>query len=165
LPYGITHVAGLRAALGSGDAMRLRDHTFALLGLGPGLTPAGDDLLCGLLVGLHVLGNRCAPCHARYAYSLQTLIGVIEPHARSRTTALSASLLTQACRGVALQPLLDVLCTLGDTIDWRAVETLLGIGHSSGSDLLTGAYLAATAVLGWEEARGPALAGSTEYLP
>ena len=37
-----------------------------LLGLGPGLTPSGDDLLCGMLVALHAVGQTDM-AHALYA--------------------------------------------------------------------------------------------------
>src|SRR5207302_2389490 len=39
-------------ALDSGNVESAGDELIGLLGLGPGLTPSGDDLLAGLLAGL-----------------------------------------------------------------------------------------------------------------
>jgi Protein of unknown function (DUF2877) len=113
---------------------------FSLLGLGPGLTPQGDDLLCGFLCGLHALGERGVT-----ATALRTCV---DEHAPRRTTSLSCTLLHYAGRGVAAEPLLDVLCSLecGDCSE--SVDRLLTIGHSSGRAMLTGALLAAAAVWG-----------------
>jgi hypothetical protein len=149
----------LLQALLESDKDAIQANAYALLGLGPGLTPAGDDFLCGLLVGLRVLGSR-APQHTNWAASLCTLLSeMVEREAPRRTNALSRTLLVQAGRGVAVEPLLDVLCTLGSGAPLRGIETLLAIGHSSGGDMLAGACFAAHAVLEREERYGAALAG------
>src|SRR5262249_13546495 len=59
-----------------------------LLGRGPGLTPAGDDVLAGLLAG-----------RAAYGPDDRALADDICALAPSRTTALSAALLRHAARG------------------------------------------------------------------
>jgi hypothetical protein len=48
--------ARLDSALTSGDAGRVADAVHALVGLGPGLTPAGDDVVCGALAALFAAG-------------------------------------------------------------------------------------------------------------
>jgi hypothetical protein len=55
--------ADLRCALVCGDLGRARAAADRLIGLGPGLTPAGDDVLAGLLVTCHQL--RTSPAAAR----------------------------------------------------------------------------------------------------
>jgi hypothetical protein len=156
------------------DIPALHNHAFGLLGLGAGLTPEGDDVLCGFLCGLTVLGQPCAITTA--------LRDFVDEHAPRRTTALSRTLLHYAGRGVAIEPLLDVLCSLecgvqpaGPVRVWPAVDSqpivdrLLAVGHSSGLAMLTGACLAAAAVYGVPvfrgELRGSTMARSAEYLP
>src|SRR5207245_2508836 len=48
----------LQSALIHGDEEAAQNAAWNLLGLGPGLTPAGDDMLVGLLAGFHVLVSR-----------------------------------------------------------------------------------------------------------
>lgn len=102
-----------------------------LLGLGPGLTPAGDDVLAGLLVALHH--------HPRLRDPLWADLG---PLASARTTALSAALLRHAAAGQALPAVVAVADSLaghgpGDALA-TAVARLLAVGHSSGTALAHG---------------------------
>ena len=102
-----------------------------LLGLGPGLTPAGDDVLAGLLVALHSHDDLRRP--------LADEIGRL---ARSRTTALSAALLRHAAAGLALPAVVNVADALAghgsddDLVD--AVARLVAVGSSSGTALAHG---------------------------
>ena len=150
---------GLLHALLEIDEPALATHVRGLIGLGPGLTPAGDDILCGLLAGLHVLGSR-SPGGGAWASEAAAMLGTLAGEmARERTTALSRTLLYYAACSVVVEPLLDVLRTLGAGGGVRGVDALLGIGHTSGSDMLSGALLAASALLEGEVIRDPALAG------
>lgn len=150
--------AALMGALLHRDETHLRHHISSLIGLGPGLTPAGDDILTGLLAGLHVLKHR-APAPHHCTSTLAILTDIVERRAPNRTTALSQTLLFYAARGIAVEPLLDVLWTLGSGSPIRSLtptnvgglDALLAIGHSSGSDMLTGALLAAQTLLGWAD--------------
>jgi hypothetical protein len=207
-----SRIEALLDALLNIDEPAIQAPVLGLLGLGPGLTPAGDDLLCGLLVGLQVFGLR-APRLSEWASACAAMVaGVTERAAPERTTALSRTLLHYAARSVAIDPLLDVVCTLGygdpanrgDTQTTSqatprgyparggtqatprgyparggtqagsarggtqagsargvpGLDQLRAIGHSSGSDMLAGALLAARAVLEQEK-----LVGSTLVYP
>ncbi len=126
-------VAALRSAMDVGAADRLQDAVAGLVGLGLGLTPAGDDVLCGLLVGLHATGR--APTAA-------AISAAIDLRATSR---LSADLLRLAGDGHACLEVLALLAAMhragapGNTD--RATDRLLAIGHTSGADLATGLLL------------------------
>ncbi|HEX6288909.1 MAG TPA: DUF2877 domain-containing protein [Herpetosiphonaceae bacterium] len=110
------------AALPAPDAAR------SLIGLGPGATPAGDDLLVGLLLTLH---------YARHpqAQALREL-------ARSAyTTRLGRALLHWAADGLAREPTLLLLRDLftQPAPAWLdRIETVLHYGASSGADTLAG---------------------------
>ena len=106
-----------------------------LLGLGEGLTPAGDDFICGWLLARHALEqNFSIPEHA--ARSLADLPAL----ARERTSALSASLIACAAGGQADERLMQALSWLltgaGDAE--KIKEELLTYGSSSGSDAMAG---------------------------
>jgi hypothetical protein len=105
-----------------------------LLGLGPGLTPAGDDVLAGMLV---------TPQPARSP----ELLAVV-PAAATRTTALSATLLRHASLGYAVPPLVRLLDAMSGTTTTgigRAVDDLLAVGHTSGAALAHGVVTAVRA--------------------
>ena len=107
-----------------------------LLGLGPGLTPAGDDLLAGLLVGLSARPDLRDP-----------LAAAVQRHAPARTTWLSAELLRLAAAGLAAPAVVAVADALaghgGDDALPRALPALLAVGHTSGPALARGLLLAA----------------------
>ena len=121
----------------------LDDAVVALLGLGPGLTPSGDDFLCGMLIALEVLPVSALRAH---------LIASIECHAQRRTNAISLAHLRAAGLGAGHEALHEFFNSLlaGDTATLPAQLTAIDkIGHSSGWDALAGicvtlrAYLAA----------------------
>ncbi|MFL6137121.1 MAG: DUF2877 domain-containing protein [Frankiaceae bacterium] len=141
-------VAGLAAALLAGDPAAAAGAVGALLGRGPGSTPAGDDVVAGALVTLRLLG-AVLPGGGQPA----VLTAVAERTvalAPARTTRLSAALLRHAAAGEPLGELADVLATVGAKRPvGPAVATLLAVGHTSGSDLLTGLLLACDALSRW----------------
>jgi Protein of unknown function (DUF2877) len=133
---------------------------FGLLGLGPGLTPAGDDVLCGALAGLRVLGRRSG-CYGEWCdNAIGAITDGIVAAASRRTTSFSATLLRAATRGVVAEPLLQVLQTVGSGASVRGIDDVLMLGHSSGSDMLTGALMAGATLVRWEEVFGPAMVGT-----
>jgi hypothetical protein len=111
----------------------------AFLGLGPGFTPAGDDVLAGMLVTLTAAGDPAAR-------RLATAIEAADP--ARRTTAVSAALLRHAARGECVQPLADVLAAVDKGLNpAESVRRLRGVGHSSGAALLAGVRRALDLVL------------------
>jgi len=102
----------------------------ALVGAGPGLTPAGYDLLAGALVTARATGDpRLASWRERTRAAL----------AERATTAVSRGLLHHALDGYAtpeLAEFLTALCTGAATAGPRG--RLLAVGHSSGHALLAG---------------------------
>ena len=112
----------------------------SLLGLGPGLTPSGDDFLGGAMIALHALGRGALASR---------LAGWALPLAPARTGAISAAHLACAAAGegsAALHDLLAALLTPGAAGLVEAVKALAALGHSSGWDMLAGAALACAAV-------------------
>ena len=114
-----------------------------LLGLGPGLTPSGDDLLAGLLITWHQLGEASKA----ERLGLDLLTDAVE-----HTNAISLAHLEAAAQGFGAAPLHDLLLALGDddrSIIDEALDAASKIGHSSGLDAIAGMVLALTA---WIEA-------------
>ncbi|MBP2705680.1 DUF2877 domain-containing protein [Microbispora sp. RL4-1S] len=120
--------------------------TELLLGLGPGLTPSGDDLLAGLLVTLRHLGRAAnAP---RAVWLADWLAATVTFDARVRTTPISATLLHCAARGEAAPEATGVLqAVAGRRPLEAAAHRLLALGHTSGADMLWGVEIGLSAVL------------------
>lgn len=102
----------------------------ALLGLGPGATPSGDDYLCGLLL--------VARLPQRSPQWLPVLLDTAQ-RAAPRTAPVSAALLRHAADGHCVPQVAAVLNAAATGADLLApVADLLAVGHTSGSDLLHG---------------------------
>ncbi|GAB3901453.1 hypothetical protein GCM10027612_64890 [Microbispora bryophytorum subsp. camponoti] len=123
-----------------------------LIGLGPGLTPSGDDMLAGLLVALRHLGAAAgAP---RAVWLANWLAAAVTYDARTRTTPISATLLHCAARGEASPEVTGVLRgAAGHQPLEPAVHRLLRLGHTSGADLAWGVQIGLAAVLAHREGR------------
>ena len=115
------------AALAVGRAQPALD----VIGLGPGLTPAADDVVAGAMAVLALLGRL--PDSTRSA---------IEARARTHTAALSAALLAAAGRGQMIPQaarILMIVATGGPPDRVReAAAALFGVGSTSGHDLSAG---------------------------
>jgi hypothetical protein len=135
---GARLLADLAGAAGDPDASSAV--AARLLGHGPGLTPSGDDLLAGFLIGAAAFGVD--------ASALRHAIGVLAP---ARTTALSAALLRHAARGECIDELAAVAAVLTGQPSALAVRQqagrLLSVGHSSGAALALGLVIAAERAL------------------
>lgn len=105
-----------------------------LLGLGPGLTPSGDDYLGGLMIGL------CALKRHDLADSLARLI---LPEARRRTGVISYAHLACAAEGHGSKALHEMIAAIaGAPLDLDCcLDSLERMGATSGWDALAGAVL------------------------
>lgn len=118
-----------------------------LAGLGPGLTPSGDDTLGGFIGVLALAGSQPemdGMAHTRVAEA-------IADAARPRTTLLSATLLAHAARGELAEQVGELLIALtlpqeADAIVLQAAERVLVYGASSGGDTLLGLLLGLQAI-------------------
>jgi hypothetical protein len=102
----------------------------SLVGRGDGLTPLGDDLVCGWMA-THRAAGVATPDADRAVRDLVP-----------RTTALSAALLDCALHGEVLPQLAAYLASRGTVAEPSAATALLAVGHTSGAGLLHGARLA-----------------------
>jgi Protein of unknown function (DUF2877) len=137
-------LGSLTRALAAGERTDVQDATTALLGLGVGLTPQGDDVLAGLLVTLVA---------APVTLPLASRLGDAVNRAASRTTTLSAALLRDAAGGFAVPAVVDLVDVLHEADHAGAATThgpladvvvrLLAVGHTSGAALAQGALAAA----------------------
>jgi len=111
----------------------------ALVGLGIGLTPSGDDFLCGLLAGLLWMGGPTLPMHRALSTQLAADL--------TRTNPISAAFLDCALRGQFSEAMIRFFALSADS-SAKETETceanFRAIGHTSGFDSLFGILYALT---------------------
>jgi hypothetical protein len=125
--------------LKSGNATHLANTLTNVLGTGPGLTPAGDDLLIGFLLSI----NRWK--HVLWVGTgLDELNQEIVKTAYQKTTTLSANLIECASLGLGDERLINAIdCLVSDlSFDQETISELLGWGDSSGVYALAGMAMA-----------------------
>ena len=112
----------------------------SLVGLGPGLTPSGDDFLVGFIAGLWSASGQDRQRHA-YISSFGKRMSSFTP----RTTDVSRSYLLHAAEGRVSAYLISVVQALacGDEAAQvrRVTRNALDVGNSSGADGVLGLLL------------------------
>jgi hypothetical protein len=125
-------------SLSSDLAAPLAGFVDRLIGLGPGLTPSGDDVLGGLLFALACMGLDCSH-----------LIGPDE----RRTHPISLAIVRDLGHGHGPEPLHRLAHELLDPHSGvptpATIAGVVAIGHRSGRDLLAGFLLGLCAGLAW----------------
>lgn len=146
-PRGLSTTPGAAAALhAAARAIAAADRPAAasaarrLVGLGPGLTPSGDDALAGLEAALHALAH---PLAGFLAGALDDL--------DARTTAVSAAILRHAARGEFAERVHELVAGLlgdDDAAPAGALARASAWGATSGSDGVAGVLAGLDAATG-----------------
>jgi uncharacterized protein DUF2877 len=106
----------------------------ALVGLGAGLTPSGDDFIVGYLAALWSRSHS-KPGIATLLHALAIPVGQLSLH----TNAISRQMVLDALQGHFAERLTEVVrCVCGGGDVAGAAMRALQIGHSSGADVLCG---------------------------
>jgi hypothetical protein len=137
----------LSTAMATGKTSCIDTHMIEpLLGLGPGLTPSGDDIIGGVIITLHLLGLA----HIRDALWAQ-----LKPSLPEATNRISIAHMEAAAEGYGHEAVHDLVNAIlaGHTgnLD-RQIDAISGIGHTSGWDSLVGVVVTASA---WLNVHGP----------
>ncbi len=149
--FPLADALNVARALAEGDALPALE----VVGLGPGLTPAADDVVAGALAVLALCGR------------LHDAVRVaVDFHASTHTTALSAALLAAAGKGQVIpqaSAVLTALATGGEPVRLRlAAAGLFSVGGTSGHDLCVGmaGILAGSVLTGGLRPNGEAVSRS-----
>jgi hypothetical protein len=149
LPAGVSRIASASLQTLINSARRLDPDTAApaltaLIGLGAGLTPSGDDLLVGFLAGLWCSVGEDAERLAFLAKLGEAVIAL-----STRTNDISRTYLLHAARGKVSSRLLALAEALSRGEEsarlLAAAEAAMQTGHTSGMDAVTGLLAGMTA--------------------
>jgi Protein of unknown function (DUF2877) len=123
----------LKTALLADDAAAAHEHGLSLVGLGPGLTPAGDDFLVGLATICNQPGSPLA--------DFRPLLVRLVQETMDRTNEISHAALAHAVDGRVRESIATLVQAMARG-DRAAMEErgarVLSIGATSGTDILTG---------------------------
>jgi hypothetical protein len=142
----LSSVAGVRARarMAEGLGGRLPDvfveGACELIGLGEGLTPAGDDCVVGVLAVIHRLASSWLREHPAITSS-------IAARAADATTTIAGEFVAHALDGRFAETVIELLTASTADASERAVTRLLRTGATSGADTLVGVRLALDCLL------------------
>lgn len=137
---GLSSPSGRSAQHRLADGIRNRDaQTFvegacALIGLGEGLTPAGDDCLVGSLAVLHRFAHSWVARQREIAASIAAA-------AQAGTTMVGREFILHALDGAFSETILDLVTAASEQDARRAAARLAEAGATSGADTLRGINL------------------------
>ncbi|HET6367797.1 MAG TPA: DUF2877 domain-containing protein [Pseudomonadales bacterium] len=123
--------AAAAGALRGRDPVALAQAARSLMGLGEGLTPAGDDWLVGMLAVLHRLAQG-------WVLEAGHLAAVLVGEAPARTTTVGAAFLAHALGREFAEPVRDLVTAESLSRARAAGARLAAMGATSGADTLSG---------------------------
>ncbi len=125
-----------------GERAKVPSAAVSLLGMGPGLTPSGDDFLGGVAVALHALGRKNVA---------EDLAACLADHLADHTGVISGAHLRCALMGEAgalTLEAMDALLSGRSARVFAAGRAAATVGHTSGWDTLSGLVCAAASFVG-----------------
>ncbi|MEK5252824.1 DUF2877 domain-containing protein [Paenibacillus sp. FSL E2-0201] len=108
-------------------------HAASLIGLGPGLTPAGDDFLVGLFTVFNIENHQY--------FSHHSFCEEVVLHAKALTNDISYMALAKAAAGQVRESIIDLMEALfrgSEEVLISSLRRVLAIGSTSGTDIALG---------------------------
>jgi hypothetical protein len=136
----LPHILSLLKAINSGHSHDIIRITKNLVGLGPGLTPAADDMLLGLMISMLYISENFTKTSIDVKKINKDIISVIS----GMTTIISEEFLREASVGNVneiVNSLLKNLLTSEKKELENSVRKLLDLGGTSGTDTVLGVIL------------------------
>jgi len=128
----------LFTAIESGRFSEVRLLADKLIGLGPGLTPSGDDILSGIMASGVYLGLAFTEL---WPYVMEMNATIVK-RLKGRTNLISLNFLVDASRGEIYRPakelIGEILCSPKGENLFSFADVMIGIGSTSGRDILEG---------------------------
>jgi hypothetical protein len=134
------HILSLLKAIRSGHSQDIKRITKNLIGLGPGLTPAGDDMLLGLMISMLYFSENFNEVSVDVKKINKDIISNIS----GRTTIISEEFLIESSVGKVnegVASLMENILTSKNKDLENSVRKVLDLGGTSGADTVFGVIL------------------------
>jgi hypothetical protein len=136
----LPHISSMLKAIKSGDSHDIIRITKHLVGLGPGLTPAADDMLLGLMISMLYISENFNETSIDVKKINKDIVSIIS----GRTTIISEEFLREASVGKvneAVASLMENLLTSRQRELENSVRKVLDLGGTSGTDIVFGVII------------------------
>ncbi len=138
--FALPHIVSLLKAIKSGLSHDIIQVTKHLVGLGPGLTPAADDMLLGLMISMLYMSENFSTTRINVEKITRDIVSSIS----GRTTIISEEFLREASVGNVnelIASLIENLLTSGQRELEISARRVLALGGTSGVDTVFGVIL------------------------
>ncbi|MCC5910174.1 MAG: DUF2877 domain-containing protein [Clostridiaceae bacterium] len=129
------------------DTKNIAEATVKIIGFGPGLTPATDDFISGLMIAFIYLGNYLNQ-NLEYIYKFN--IEIIK-NIDGKTTTVSEKMLRLSANGEASDTIRNLMVSLLSRDRQERFQAnlkeLVDFGGTSGTDILSGIYIGSRIML------------------
>jgi len=139
-------VKGLVECLELRDVKGAAGEATQLIGLGPGLTPSGDDFLCGLLGTLSIV----SPFLGDLSRNIDDLNRMVLSSVNGRTNPISREYLKHYAGGkpsMSISRMIQNLLDGSESSIEESIQYVCRVGHSSGTDIAVGVLTAFSILL------------------
>ena len=140
--------ASLVRCLARGDREEALAHAADMIGLGPGLTPAGDDFLLGVCAVLHIENSPC--------FYLREFSRDVTALSYRFTNEISHNIIVKASKGKFREKIVDAVNNFqsnDEDVFFKSIYDVFSIGASSGTYVLKGIIGGLEMNVSTEEAR------------
>jgi hypothetical protein len=138
--FASPHITSLLNAIKSGHSSDIIQIIKNIVGLGPGLTPAADDMLLGLMISMIYISEN----FTEISFDINKINKDIVSPISGRTTIISEEFLREASIGNVNEPiasLMENLLTSDQKEVVASVKKVLTLGSTSGADTVFGIIL------------------------
>jgi hypothetical protein len=143
--YAAPHILSLLEAISLERYDDILQSSNKIVGLGPGLTPSGDDMLIGMMVAMFYISEN-----KEISLDVKQINNEIISGITGRTTLISEEFLREAAMGRVNEPiaiLMDNILSADKKEIVESVANVLSIGSSSGVDTIFGIILGSIIML------------------
>jgi hypothetical protein len=138
--FALPRVNKLVLAIKEGNLEEIFNASRGIAGFGPGLTPASDDMLIGLMISLIYAGEY----YGLLKVHAEAINSALLKGAEGRTTQLSYEMMSFAAKGEVTRNLHQLMSRIYFNSEKDLYDSTLAVmdyGETSGSDMLLGIYL------------------------
>ena len=149
--FVIESIEKLESGIKHFDCKTITEASNGLIGFGPGLTPAADDFLLGVMASLYYIGKYFGN-HLRI---LKKITGSIIINFHGRTTLVSEVILRNGSKARFSELIKDLMLALvNKTTVYEECINLINTGETSGSDIISGIVFGGLAMLDLKQFKG-----------
>lgn len=144
--FAAPHISSLLQKIKMNQVEEINRYSNKIVGLGPGLTPSGDDMLIGLMISMIYISENINININVDQINKNIISGIAD-----RTTDISVEFLREAAIGRVNEPLsslMENLLTSGQGKIVKSIKKVFSLGSTSGVDTIFGVIIGSSLMMG-----------------